>query len=234
MSVHAMQSERQKASKHFYLDWVLANAAAETIGIGAAALIAIQMSSTNTDIGAFHPLLIMLSVVLAGTLIEGVFVGLFQGITLRHFIPIWKWTLYTSIGAGIAWILGMLPSTIMELMSIQSDMTVVSEAGMNMAEVSPIATVLMAAGMGLVLGPFLAVPQWLLLRKALARPTWLWIPANMIAWAVGMIVIFGSMDYIPVDLSPLMAAIWGAGIGLVTGGIVGLIHGIVLNGLLQN
>jgi len=70
----------------------------------------------------------------------------------------------------------------------------------------------------------LSFAQWLVLRGKVKRAG-LWIPANMMAWAFGMPVIFQTMD-----LAFKMAAIWQsvlvvAGGLLVAGAVVGAIHG---------
>jgi hypothetical protein len=55
-------------------------------------------------------------------------------------------------------------------------------------EISDTLVYLLAAAMGLVLGPVLGVPQWWVLRRHVAHAWW-WIPANAAAWALGMPVI---------------------------------------------
>jgi hypothetical protein len=40
----------------------------------------------------------------------------------------------------------------------------------------------LAAGMGLILGTILGVPQWLALRRHVPKAGW-WVPANALAWS---------------------------------------------------
>jgi hypothetical protein len=52
---------------------------------------------------------------------------------------------------------------------------------------------LLAAGLGALGGVVLAFPQWLTLRR-IVRGASIWIPANMLAWLVGMPIIFSGID----------------------------------------
>ena len=84
-----------------------------------------------------------------------------------------------------AYVLGYLPSTLMSL-GEQSTQT-------PMAEPPQWIVLLLAAGLGLVGGAVLSFAQWRVLRKAVARAG-CWIPANMLAWMVGMPLIFWGID----------------------------------------
>jgi hypothetical protein len=90
----------------------------------------------------------------------------------------------------------------------------------------------MAAGMGLILGAILGVPQWRVLRRHLSGSGW-WVPANAVAWAVAMPLIFLAAGMpLPQDaLAPLLAVV--AAIIAGAGAIAGAIHGIVLVRLLR-
>jgi NhaP-type Na+/H+ or K+/H+ antiporter len=85
----------------------------------------------------------------------------------------------------------------------------------------------MAAAMGLVLGAILALPQWRVLRRAADR-AWVWLPANSVAWAAGMPIVF-----VAVDLAYRAGTVWGA-VGVMalalalTGAAVGALHGLAL------
>jgi hypothetical protein len=118
----------------------------------------------------------------------------------------------------------MIPSTMMA-MSAQS-------AGNAPApEMSDALTYLLAAGMGLALGPVLGLPQWWVLRRHLSQ-AWQWIPANAAAWALGMPVIFATVGLIPGDTLTVWAILLVlAGLAL-AGVVVGAVHGIILIRLL--
>ena len=86
--------------------------------------------------------------------------------------------------------------------------------------------------MGLVLGPVLGFAQWLALRRFVARAA-LWMLANALAWAVGMVVIFAGIDpatsggFGPGTVAILAATLFCAGAA------VGAIHGLALVWLLR-
>ncbi|MEO0560772.1 MAG: hypothetical protein AAF125_01565 [Chloroflexota bacterium] len=208
-----------------YLDWIAANALAEAIGIGAAAFIAVMVGVGG--VATLHPLLVLVLVVLGGALIEGTLVGLLQGLALGRWVDVRRWTLYTTLGVAVAWTIGMLPSTIIDL-TMTASASPLDASSTAPIELSPTVTLLLAFGMGLVLGPFIGVPQWRILRKTGMPAAWRWIPANMLAWGVGMTLIFASMDFMPTALTAWETGLWGALVGAVTGGVVGLLHGWLL------
>lgn len=110
----------------------------------------------------------------AGTLLEGVVVGMAQWLVLRRILPqvsLKTWVGMTALGACIAWTLGMIPSTIMNLRHPDPSASPI---------VSDIVVYSLAAVMGLVLGPILAIPQWVVLRRSLRGAGW-GIPANALA-----------------------------------------------------
>jgi hypothetical protein len=83
-----------------------------------------------------------------------------------------------------------------------------------------------------VAGAVLSFAQWLVLRRVVTRAG-LWIPANMLAWAFGMPVIFGG-----IDLAFKMTQAWQSvlvvgGALFVAGTLVGAIHGRFLMALVE-
>lgn len=217
----------------FYPRWILANALAEGLGLGATLLLA-QVFISPLERWRPGPAAIVLGALLAvtlGTMLEGVLVGRLQGRVLAArtlHIGTGEWTVATAIGAGFAWILGMLPSTLIGLFGDEpaAGSTPALPSGLPLWMVLAI-----AATMGLVLGPVLAVAQWAVLRRVAKRP-WRWLVANAAAWAVGMTVIFAGMDRMPWGGSLLHI---GTGIFILcalAGAAVGAIHGWVLRGML--
>jgi hypothetical protein len=76
-----------------------------------------------------------------------------------------RWVVATSVGAAVAWSLGMLPST---LRALQWGAGVV------------------AAGLGgLLLLTSLPLAQFVVIRDHVRRPA-LWIPINIVAWLLGI------------------------------------------------
>jgi hypothetical protein len=85
----------------------------------------------------------------------------------------------------------------------------------------------MAGGVGLIAGAVLSAAQAVVLRKHVVR-AWRWLPANAIAWAVGMPLIFAA-----IDLAQLAGTMWASVLVLATaialvGALVGAIHGLVM------
>lgn len=154
--------------------------------------------------------------------------GIGQWLVLRRIWPTLKWQqwwLGTAIGAFIAWTLGMIPNT---LMSLAEETTTTTPA----PEISNIVVWSLAALMGLVLGPILALPQWFILRRHVAQAGW-WIPANAAAWGLGMPIIFISMGLIPagaVTLTTLVIVLLSLALA---GAVVGMVHGTGLLWLLK-
>lgn len=158
---------------------------------------------------------------------EGTVVGTAQWLVLRRPLPGMSWkscAVATGAGALAAWILGMVPSTVLSLGADTS--------GGATAEPSDAVVFGLAFLMGLVLGPVLGFAQWLALRRFVARAA-LWMLANALAWAVGMVVIFAGIDpatsggFGPGTVAILAATLFCAGAA------VGAIHGLALVWLLR-
>jgi hypothetical protein len=207
----------------FYLRWCAANGVAEAFGLGATlALGGLAARALEARPGPVAIVLGALAAVALGVLLEGVFVGVAQGWALRHRVAglsIRAWTVASAIGAGIAWTLGMLPSTVIALLDPVGASTVASPT-----EPPAWLQYSMAVGMGLVLGPVLGWAQVQVLKRHVARPSrWLW--ANAAAWAMGMLLIFVGMDQVPwsqglptiVAAVMLVCAIAGLAVGMVNG-----------------
>ena len=213
----------------FYRRWVFANGWAELLGLGTTALFGWLGARWLTE--SASPVLVALgavAMVAKGTLIEGAVVGFAQGRELGRVLPRFshrEWVVATAVGAGVAWLLGMAPSTVVALASPPTDTGVSAEP--------PVAVVLvLAAGMGLALGPILALPQWWVLRRMVPRAGW-WVAANAAAWAVGMAVIFAGIQLIPNDASWFAAAAEVAVTCVLAGFAVGAVHGLMLVRLLR-
>lgn len=200
---------KQDGAKGLWARWVIANSVAETVGLGSA---------------------LSAAAILAGTVIEGMVVGTAQWLVLRRPLPDvgWRsWALATAVGAFVAWSAGMLPGTLMGAGGAEG-----SAEGAAVAEPSAAVVYGLAAVMGLVAGAILGTPQWIILRRHVPRGG-LWIPANALAWAPGMVMAFVAADFL-----------FSAGIGVGTvllaiatlaaiGAVVGAIHGLALVWLLR-
>jgi hypothetical protein len=165
--------------------------------------------------------------------IEGCTVGVAQWLVLRGPLPRlgWRpWVVATALGAGAAWTLGMIPSTVLSLLA---DGTTATDGASAASEPSGLLFYGLAALMGLVLGPILGLPQRVVLRRHVARAGW-WIPAQSVAWALGMAIIFVGTNAIGREgLTPGVVALLLAALA-VAGAAVGAVHGLALLWLLRS
>lgn len=206
----------------FWFQWIGANALAEGAGLGAT--LALDGWITM-QIDAHRSLVASIVGVFAFTLsglVEGALVGLLQWAVLRQAFPVMQrktWLQATMIGAAVAWFLGSLPSTLIDMGSQAS--------GETIQEPPQALILLMAAGMGLVLGIVLGWPQWRALKKVVQQ-AWVWLPANGVAWAAGMPVIFATID-LAFKQATITGSILTGIVGIIlAGAVVGAIHGLAL------
>jgi hypothetical protein len=117
-----------------------------------------------------------------------------------------RWVLATSVGAALAWSIGMLPSTL---------------GGLSWTPRTVI-----AVGMGaLILLGSLPTAQYVLLRDHVSRAIW-WIPINMAAWLVGIAWTLLPSPWID-QTTPTSSLIMIYGIaGLCTAATVAVITGL--------
>lgn len=100
---------------------------------------------------------------------EGVLLGFVQAIGFGpSVVPRSSWVAATSVGAAVAWSIGMLASTI---------------GSADFGSPSPLTLILISAVVLLVSIPTL---QWFVLRRVIKRASW-WIPVNAGAWAAGIL-----------------------------------------------
>ena len=202
--------------------WILANAFAELFGLGGTfALMAVIMARLNQEnLGGI--LLGFLVAVLSGA-IEATLVGWAQWKAMHPWfqeIRFQSWWLGTLIGALLGYVLGYLPSTLMS-MGESASQTVVSEPPQWVS-------LLLAAGLGLAAGAVLSVMQWRVLRQAQVQRAGLWVPANMLAWSLGMPIIFFGMDLAFIQYQTRQQVLIIAGALLAAGLVVGSVHGLFL------
>jgi uncharacterized membrane protein (Fun14 family) len=213
----------------FYWRWVWANGWAELLGLGCTLLLgwfgtrvfAAEQASTIFILGG------ALAAIGFGTLLEGVLIGFAQARVLRERLPplpLKSWIMATALGAAIAWALGMIPSTIMGLMSPQH--------ASSPPDLPDSAQYLLATAMGLVLGAILGIPQWHVLRRYVPRAGF-WVAANALAWLIGMPLIFFGMGTLTENADIVRVILTVFATCLATGVVVGAIHGWALVRLLR-
>lgn len=203
--------------------WTLVNALTEMVGLGLTFLLTGLVFSRLDSQGTMTSILLSFVLAVASGAIEATLVGLAQWWAMHPWFPTierFAWWRGTLIGALIAYVLGYLPSTLM-------DMGEATASSAPVAEPAQWIVLLLAAGLGTVGGAVLSFAQWLAMRGKVKRAG-LWIPANMLAWTFGMPVIFWG-----IDMAFKMFAVWQsvllmAGTLFVAGAIVGGIHGLFL------
>ena len=214
----------------FYPRWIAANGWAEAAGLGTALLLGRAAAPLLEQEAAWQTVLLgAVAAVILGVLLEGLVVGGAQARVLRGCLPELSavgWIKATMLGAGVAWLLGMVPSTVAALV------TDPSSAIASTPEPSAPVRYGLALLLGMITGPLLGVGQWLVLRRHVAKAA-RWILVNAAAWALGMVVIFFGMDQVPWSRGGVRVVL---GIYLVCGTaglIVGAIHGWVLRALIR-
>lgn len=202
--------------------WVAANALGELFGLGltfAAGYAVIALLGEATSPAASLAQFFLMT---ATGVIEGALVGEAQWWAMAPYFAVLTrraWLLATIAGALAAWFLVSLPFTLMDMSA---------QAGAQPVQEPPLALLLLAAaGAGAVGGVILSFFQWRALRRAVPNAG-VWIPANALAWALGMPLIFAATGSIQADTPPGQIALaLGAGI-LLAGAVVGAVHGAFL------
>jgi len=212
------------STRTLWLRWVAANTLGEMFGLGLTFAVGAVILSSLGNQQSVLVILISFLVAVASGAIEATLVGLAQWWAMHPWFPMITrggWWLATLIGALVAYVMGYLPSTLMSL----GEQT--SQAQAPMAEPKQWLVLLLAAGLGAVGGAVLSFAQSLTMRHKV-RGASIWIPANMLAWLVGMPLIFWGID----TAQQLGGMFWliliMAGVLLLTGLVVGAIHGAFL------
>jgi hypothetical protein len=201
-----------KSNLKFYLSWTLATTIGELVGFAVPTIIGlIAVALKVSDI-------MMVPVMAVAGMGEGACFSFAQWLVLRKYIKnIEKqWILYTAIAAGLAWIIGMLPSSLGDPSKLPIQILV------------PAITIL-----GIFFLLSIGTAQWLVLKKHVQKAGW-WITANAIAWPLGVATTFIPITLVP-DGAPI--GLWiAAGItgGIMMGATVGAITGWFLVKLLPN
>lgn len=219
-----------RTDTRLYGRWIVANGWAEALGLGTTLVLgqaAVPLLDRTTGIAV--TLVGAVAAVALGVVLEGMLVGAIQARVLRQALPdlaSQRWVSATMLGAGIAWSLGLVPSTIAAL---------TTAPGLPVAPPEPPALVQhgLAAGLGLVTGPILGAAQFRVLRRHVRNASW-WLLANAVAWALGMALIFAGMDLVPWGRGAMAVAASVYGVCGVAGLAVGMVHGRVLLRLLES
>jgi hypothetical protein len=191
--------------------WTALCAAAEAVGMTAAATAAAVSQSLVGDPANRRQAAVVLAIVVIGGLVEGVAVGALQAVGLRRLVPTLdtrRWLVVTTAVAGIGWAAATAPAAL---------------SGGGGGAAPPLAMVVAGAmGLGALMGALLGAAQAPGLRGRVSHP-WRWVGACAAAWAPTMAVIFVGASA-PGSDWPLVAV---AGTGTVTGLVAGAVLGLV-------
>lgn len=200
--------------------WVGLCAAAEAVGITAAAGAARASQALVGEPGTAREAAMALSLVVAGGLVEGVALGLAQAIGLRSLLPAAgrrRWVLVTVAVAGLGWAAGSAPA-------------VLAGGGDGGGAPAWLPVIAGAAGIGVVMGAALGAAQATVLRRHVRHP-WRWIGANAAAWTPAMALIFIGAGLPGAGWPVLAVLVTGTLTGLTAGAVLGLVTGRFLPAL---
>ena len=162
--------------------WIWVFICAEAIGFGVAYTLGQGLYGwLGTGDPAADAQLVGPFAVLTG-IVEGAALGTGQWLVLRRAFPKLSarwWIGATALGAALAWSVGMLAGH------------AASEAPPDVGSATT-----MVLGISLEVALLFALPQTLVLRRAvparLRRPAWIWVPANVIGWMIGLTAVFSA------------------------------------------
>lgn len=209
-------------ARRLWIRWVLANGVGELVGLGAVFVVGFFLFVGHGEPRGAAALAGLAVLVVGLATFEGFVVGLAQWLVLRRPVPALtarSWIVATVVGAVVAWLLGMIPSTLGPAMHGPSAAPPV--------EPPPLLVFTMAAAMGAVLGVVLAGAQWVVLRRHFEGAR-IWLLANALAWCAAMPFIFWLVGATIGERQSVDAlALLVLGIGF-AGAIAGAIHGLFL------
>jgi hypothetical protein len=190
--------------------WVLVVTLGEAVGFSVPAAVGVAVTGAS-----WGPLATLIAIVLAGS-VEGAILGAAQADCLYRWrvLPARRWwVVATSVGAAVAWSLGMLPSTF----DLRWTAATVVGAGVG----------------GLLLLTSLPLAQYFVLRDHVRRPG-LWIPINIAAWLLGIALTLAPSPVVD-QSTPAGALILIYGIaGLCMAATVAVVTGVGMIRLLQS
>ncbi len=213
---HAARGHRDGGA--LWRGWVLAATVGELVGFGLATLAGMVVGSASEGItGPAGVLAWVGAVVLVGA-VEGTALGSAQWWVLRRYLPqmTWRrWVGATAASGILAWGLGM-------------------GLGQNL-DLNAIPLPFLAVGgfvMVVTLGAILGLGQAWALHPTTPHAAW-WVPANALAWTVGLAIAFAGTALIPDWTNLPVVALLGGATGLLMGASTAAITGLVLVRLLS-
>lgn len=213
-----METLRRRGGWNLWLRWVLATAAGEFVGFGVPAAVGAAATwAIERMVGTFAEIAMVGVMIFAGV-VEGAVLGFAQWLVLRRYIQNMarrEWVLATALAAGVAWTIGMQPSTLGEMATVNSRALVGG-----------------AVLLGAVFVASIGFAQWLVLRRYIQKAG-CWVLANAIAWPLGVALPFGGLAMVPEGAPVVVWVVVGVVSGFLMGVVVGAITGIALVWLLR-
>jgi hypothetical protein len=201
--------------------WTALCAAAETVGMAAAAAAAETADVLIGEPARTAQVVVVVSLVVAGGLVEGTALGVAQSAGLRRLLPRRDrrlWVLVTVLVAGLGWAGASAPAAL--------------SSGPTGAPPPLLLLLAGAVGIGVTMGALLGAAQAVLLRGRVRHP-WRWVAVNAAAWPPAMAVIFLGAGTPDGDWSWSGVVALGAATGLVAGTVLGLVSGRLMPVLLD-
>jgi hypothetical protein len=182
--------------------WTVAATLGELVGFLVPAVVAASVRDLDQ-------VTVVAALVVAG-FVEGSALGYAQSRVMREVVPGVRrrdWTVATGTAAALAWLLGMLPSSLAGRIPEAVLWTVIVVA----------APVLLASIGG---------AQWLVIRRRRRRSGW-WVAATAAAWAAGLLVFVGISSPLwrpgqDAVLVALIGVVAGAAMAVTTAALTGL------------
>jgi NAD(P)-dependent dehydrogenase (short-subunit alcohol dehydrogenase family) len=205
----------------FHRRWIVACAAGELVGIGAAVGAAIALNALIGEPQSLGSRLGVLATFAAVGVVEGGALAGFQWSVLRTRLPrlrAGEWVGVTVALAVVGWLVGMTPS-----LFINPEAAAQEEPGLPFV-------LLMASIAGASAGLCFGAAQWFILRRHAERAgRWIWI--HVPAWALAMSAIFLGASLPASGSSGWFIAFTGAMGGLLGGLFLGAVTGLVARDL---
>jgi hypothetical protein len=209
-----VSDDAAQAEHTLWRRWLIATTLGELAGFSVPATVGAVAYASDAPSA-----LLFLALVVAGAG-EGALLAFAQAHVLRRELAGFDrraWMITTALAAALAWSLGLLPSSLGERLD-KISLVVLIPAGLVLG-----GTLLLSLG----------VAQWWVLRRYV-QPAALWIPANVIAWLVGLGFSVTLMSVLLTEETTTPAAIAiGLGAGFLMGITVAAITGRFLVRILR-
>lgn len=154
--------------RRFFLRWLWTVSLGETAGFLLPAVVGVSTASSGSLSFPF---------VVSSGAVEGAILGWSQWLVLRHRLPDLsgkRWILLTAVGAVLAYVIGLAPSTFAALWQRWP-------VGVQVGALILLAVILLGS---------IGFTQWLELRHWIMR-AYLWMPITALAWALALGVFLG-------------------------------------------